>query len=191
MDRPDVRASDAEREQAGVLLRDAAAEGRLTFEELADRIDVASGTTTRGELARLTADLPRPAGSEAPVAAPVNVSSLLGDVKRSGAWVVPARSRWRTGLGDVVLDLREARVSGPEVVIDARTVFGDVDLLVPESVVVEIRSRALIGDVRQEAGSAGPPGAPRIVLVGGSVFGDVRVRAKRLREKLAARFLGA
>jgi hypothetical protein len=38
MDRPEVRASDAERNRAVDLLRDAAAEGRLTFEELADRI---------------------------------------------------------------------------------------------------------------------------------------------------------
>lgn len=54
---------------------------------------------------------------------------------------------------------------------------------------VEVRSRTFIGDIRQEAGAAGPPGAPRIILVGGSFFGDVKVRARRLREKLAERFL--
>jgi hypothetical protein len=146
MDRPEVRASDAERNRAVDLLRDAAAEGRLTFEELADRIGIASAATTRAELERLTADLPVPAGaisSRAPAVAPVKQTS----------------------------------------------VFGDVDLLVPESVVVEVRSHTFIGDIRQEAGDAGPPGAPRIILVGGSIFGDVKVRARRLREKLAERFL--
>lgn len=189
MDRPDVRVSDAERDHAVSVLRDAAAEGRLTFEELADRIGGASEATTRGELERVTADLPEPAAATQVVAS-VNASSLFGDVKRSGAWTVPAQSRWRSGFGDVVLDLREARVSAPVVTIDAATVFGDVDLLVPEGVLVEVNTRTLFGDVRQEAGDAAPADAPRIMLVGGTVFGDVRVRARRLRERLAARFLG-
>ena len=43
MDRPPaIRASDAERERTVGLLQDAAAEGRLTFEELADRVEAAS-----------------------------------------------------------------------------------------------------------------------------------------------------
>jgi hypothetical protein len=191
MDRPDVRASDAERDHAVERLRDAAGEGRLTFEELADRIDVAGMATTRGQLEQLTADLPVPAASAAPVVAPIHQSSVFGDVRRSGVWTVPERSKWGTVFGDVVLDLREARVAAPEVTIDAGTFFGDVELLVPEGVVVEVRSRTLFGGVRQEAGGAGPPGAPRIVLVGGTVFGDVKIRARRLREKLAARFLGS
>jgi hypothetical protein len=187
----DVRASDAERDRTVQLLRDAAAEGRLTFEELADRIGVAASATTRGELERLTADLPVPAGaiSRPPETPPTKQSSIFGDVKRSGAWPVPARSRWETLFGDVVLDLREARVTAPEVTIDAVTAFGDVDLLVPEGIVVEVRSRTLFGNIRQEAGDTGPPGAPRIVLTGGSLFGDIKVRAKRLRERLAERLL--
>jgi hypothetical protein len=72
-------------------------------------------------------------------------------------------------------------VTGPEMQIDAGTIFGDVELLVPEGVEVEIRSRVLFGDIKQEAGETAPPGAPRIVLTGGTVFGDVRVRARRRR----------
>jgi Cell wall-active antibiotics response 4TMS YvqF/Domain of unknown function (DUF1707) len=160
----------------------------LTFEELADRIDVASAAATRGELERLTADLPA-AVSRATATAPIRHSSVFGDVKRAGAWLVPEQSKWRTVFGDVVLDLREAQVATPEVTIDAGTIFGDIDLLVPEGVTVEVRARTIIGDMRQETGGTGPSGAPRIVLVGGTLFGDVKVRARRLREKLAERFL--
>ena len=188
MDEPELRASDAERDRTVERLRDAAAEGRLTFEELADRIDAASGARTRGELERLTADLPAPVPVASAVA-PVRQSSIFGDVKRSGAWTVPAQSRWGTVFGDVVLDLREAHVGAPEVTIDAGTVFGDVDLLVPEGVLVDVRTRTVFGDVRQDAGAAAPPGAPRIVLTGGTLFGDVKVRARRLRERLAERLL--
>ena len=193
MDRPEVRASDAERDRAVALLRDAAGEGRLTFEELADRIDVAAAAKTHGELERITSDLPvaaAPAPTTALDVAPAATTSVFGDVKRSGAWAVPASSAWRTVFGDVVLDLREARVTGDEVTIDANTVFGDIDLLVPEGVVVEVRSRTFFGDLRHETGQAGPPGAPRILLEGGTVFGDVKVRSARLREKLARRLLG-
>jgi hypothetical protein len=40
-DGPAVRASDAEREAAIERLRTGAADGRLTFQELADRVEVA------------------------------------------------------------------------------------------------------------------------------------------------------
>jgi len=45
------RASDAEREQTVATLRDASAEGRLTFEELADRTALAYRARTNAELA--------------------------------------------------------------------------------------------------------------------------------------------
>lgn len=127
-------------------------------------------------------------GSLAPA---VSNSSVFGDLKRSGPWQLPARSGWSTVFGDVVLDLREARVPAGEIVIDARSVFGDVELLVPEGVLVEVRGRVFFGDVKQEAGLAATAGAPRIVLTGSTIFGDVRVRARRLRERLAARLRGS
>jgi hypothetical protein len=88
---------------------------------------------------------------------------------------------------DAELDLREARVVTSEVRIDAGTIFGDVDLPVPEGVEVEVRSQTLFGDVEQEAGQAAPPAAPRIVLTSGTLCRDVRLRAKRLRERLVQR----
>jgi hypothetical protein len=55
---PVLRASDAERERTATLLRDHAAAGRLTPEELGDRLDVAYAARTVGELDALTHDLP-------------------------------------------------------------------------------------------------------------------------------------
>jgi hypothetical protein len=188
-----IRASDAERDGTIDVLRDASAEGRLTFEELADRIEAAATATTRGELQRLTGDLPadaHPVAREAgaspstAVVAPVNDSSVFGDVRRSGPWRVPDSSRFSTLFGDIELDLREAVVGQARVEIDAGTVFGDVTLLVPEGVVVEVRTKTFLGDTRQKAGLDGPPGATVVVLTGGTWFGDVRVKSERLRERL-------
>ena len=54
----ELRASDADREKIAELLRDAYAEGRLTVDEHAERIEAAYSAKTLGELAPLTRDLP-------------------------------------------------------------------------------------------------------------------------------------
>jgi hypothetical protein len=53
-----VRASDAEREDVSRQLSAHAAAGRLTPEELGERLDAAYGARTHGELMRLLDDLP-------------------------------------------------------------------------------------------------------------------------------------
>jgi hypothetical protein len=178
----DVRASDAERDACVTQLRDAAAEGRLTFEELADRVDAASAAVTRGDLARLTEDLPAPL--PAVPAQDMEMIRTAGDIKRSGAWVVPAECTFRSYFGHIKLDLRDARMAAPEVRINAFALFGNVDLLVPEGVHVEIQARARLGQLKHEADAPVAPGAPRIILTGGTGLGDVKVRHRRLWEKL-------
>ena len=86
----DVRASDAERDATVNRLRAAATEGRLTLEELTDRIEAAANAVTRSDLAPLTSDLPATAAVGV-ATQPAGVSGV-GDVKRSGAWTVPADS---------------------------------------------------------------------------------------------------
>ena len=54
-----LRASDAEREQVVDRLKHHAGEGRLTVEELSDRVGQALSAKTLGELDALVADLPR------------------------------------------------------------------------------------------------------------------------------------
>jgi len=56
-----MRASDADREAVAAKLRDHYAEGRLTQEELDERVSVALTAKTFGELRTLTTDLPGPA----------------------------------------------------------------------------------------------------------------------------------
>jgi hypothetical protein len=55
---PAQRVSDAEREATAERLRHAAAEGRLSTDELAERVERAYGAQTLAELEPLTADLP-------------------------------------------------------------------------------------------------------------------------------------
>jgi hypothetical protein len=52
------RVGDADRNRAAELLREAHVAGYLTLEELDERLGTALAARTRGELERLTADLP-------------------------------------------------------------------------------------------------------------------------------------
>ncbi|HWM95971.1 MAG TPA: DUF1707 domain-containing protein [Streptosporangiaceae bacterium] len=56
----DLRIGDAERDVAMVQLREHFAAGRLTFDELTERIDAALIAKTQRQIDRLMADLPRP-----------------------------------------------------------------------------------------------------------------------------------
>jgi hypothetical protein len=78
-ERPEIRASDAERERAVTFLRDKAAEGRLSPDELDERVGLAYRAVTRGELRRLVGDLPDPpfrTGLERPRRRPAGVAVL-------------------------------------------------------------------------------------------------------------------
>ena len=60
-----IRASDADREHATARLREHFAAGRLTSDELDQRVSAALNATTYGDLRQLMADLPEPAPAPA------------------------------------------------------------------------------------------------------------------------------
>ncbi|HXS23683.1 MAG TPA: DUF1707 domain-containing protein, partial [Gemmatimonadales bacterium] len=70
-DAPVLRVSDADREHVATSLREHLAQGRLTLDELAERLDRTYAARTRAELDAVSADLPAerraapPAGSRA------------------------------------------------------------------------------------------------------------------------------
>ena len=56
----DLRIGDAERDATMAQLREHFVAGRLTFDELTERIDLALAAKTQGQIDGLMADLPRP-----------------------------------------------------------------------------------------------------------------------------------
>ena len=90
---PALRASDAERDRAVARLRDGASEGRLTFDELAQRVELAYGAVTGGELERLVSDLPAPGAPPATTLAAVKRRrwsvAVMGGSARRGRWYPP------------------------------------------------------------------------------------------------------
>jgi len=183
-----TRASDAEREATVAQLHQAAAEGRLTVDELSGRIDAAYAATTRAELEPLTADLP----AAEPGAVAVEggsggtsfVLGILGGGDRRGRWRVAERVTVINVLGGADLDLREATLAAPEVRITVVSILGGSDIIVPEGVHAELSSFAIFGadDLRLE-GPEPPPGAPVVHVRTVSIFGGTDVKTRRGRRR--------
>src|SRR5262249_38847302 len=98
-----LRAADTDRDQTAELLRRAAAEGRITFEELDERIAGASAAKTFAAREALTVALPgpgvrapapatphyQPAEIPAGTPAPAFSVAVMSGAQRAGPWLVP------------------------------------------------------------------------------------------------------
>jgi hypothetical protein len=139
---PELRASHADRDRVVELLRVAAGDGRLTAEELDERLEAALTARTYNELAVLTTDLPAVAaqpGSVAPTASKdlIRIDCGSGTAVRDGPWVVPQRMEVRVTSGAVKLDLTRAIITGTTLKIDAEVTSGTLTLITRPGIVVD------------------------------------------------------
>lgn len=177
----ELRASDAEREETATALAAAAAEGRLTLEELTERLDTAYAARSRGELDALTADLPRiAAGRRAPRRTAI---AIVGGTELRGRFRVEGVLTVVGVIGGAEIDLREAELIGHELEIRCFSLLGGVELTVPEGVDVSVELVSVLGgrDIRVGAARAG---APLIRVTGFCAIGGVEVRTRRERRGL-------
>jgi hypothetical protein len=199
---PVLRASDVERERAAEQLRDAAGEGRLTVEELDERLTRCYSAKTVAELAELTVDVvvsghdptPSPAGALPPVAVKPGpggtgtVISIMSGSDRSGHWRVASRLNVISVMGGSDIDLTQAEFAAPVTDITVFSLMGGADIRVPDGVEVQISKFALMGghDVKL-SDQAPPPGAPVIRLRMLSIMGGGDVRQGRKLTKAERR----
>jgi len=153
---PPILASDAERERACTVLREASVDGRLTLDEFSQRIGRALAARTRDQLVEVTRDLPAVLPPQAVRRPPVRWSvAVLGGVERRGFWRVGELSWAVAFMGGCNLDLRGAAISAPVITINAISVMGGVDVIVPPGVEV-----ATAHEGNRPAELAHPPEAP-------------------------------
>src|SRR5215471_10156464 len=117
-----LRASYEDRDRVVELLRVSAGDGRLTADELDERLELAMTARTYGELAKLVADLPASGSAGgAATAAPkdlVRIDCRSGHAKREGRWVVPRRLEVRVTSGQARLDFTEAVIAERSLQLD-------------------------------------------------------------------------
>lgn len=182
-------ASDADRDVICARLQEACVHGRLTMDELSQRLDAALAARTRGELLVLIQDIPAPPGLPSGPPPKRWHLGLLGSVKRDGQWRVPQESYWTSVLGSTKLDLTRARFESPVTVINVATGMGSVDIRVPKGYEVHLEGAALLGGKHLRLdGPPPPPGAPVIRIRVLSGMGSVKVSD---RESLRARLRNA
>jgi hypothetical protein len=182
---PALRASDADRERAVRTLREGATHGRLTFDELAQRTELAYEAATGTELQRLVADLPQAEPDvEVVPAAPGRLRrwnvAVLGGCERRGRWRPSPRSVALAILGGVELDLRDATIEGDELVLTAVAILGGIEIVVPEGIGVDMGGFALLGGNEHQQGDVPVrPGTPVVHVRAFSLLGGIEVKARR------------
>jgi len=182
----ELRASYEDRDKVAEQLRVAAGDGRLTADELDQRLEAALTARTYGELAALTADLPGVARVEPDVpavrpqrAGRIDVGSA--SVKREGQWEVPQHLDVRIGSGAVVLDLTRTTVPHSRVEIDAEVRSGSLKIVTRPGVVVDATDVTLrSGNVKIRSWPGPPPPVSLIIHITGSVTsGSIVARPPR------------
>ncbi|GGV10264.1 hypothetical protein GCM10010182_32740 [Actinomadura cremea] len=90
---PDMRASDADRDRVAASLREHCAVGRITVDELQERLEDVYGARTLGQLEKVTADLPEEDLYQLPVPA-TQAKSTEPPVRRTRDEAGVRRAAW-------------------------------------------------------------------------------------------------
>lgn len=187
-----LRIGHAERDRAIEVLRDAAGDGRLTLDELDERIASAMAARTADDLAGVLADLV-PGGALVSLIDPAAVvpSGVAGsswdnplvltarwdDVLRAGPWEVPPFLEVNPVAANVKLEFVDARIASPVVDISVVGGAGDLVVIVPDGFGVDtthVVSR--LGTVKSQVAQRPLAGRPLVVVRGELKLGGIRVR---------------
>lgn len=160
-----LRVSHEDRDQVAEVLRVAAGDGRLSSDELDERLERALTARTYDDLASVVADLPAAGTALAPVpgiqlpgtqlpgpltgvlpggVAPAPAKELIkihvtsGHSQRVGRWTVPARMDLNVRSGHVKIDFTEAVITQPTLHIDAEVSSGHILLLTRPGIAVDL-----------------------------------------------------
>jgi Domain of unknown function (DUF1707) len=187
-----LRIGDRERDAVATVLREAAVAGRLSMEELDDRLEAALQAKTYADLDPLVADLSvelpssaltssrRPQGPPSPGYSredPLRLEGGASSEKRRGVWTVPPFLVINQQLGAVKLNFLEAVPDAQ--LIDIRVVggAGSILLVVPDGWGVDAdRVSKGLGSKSVKVSREPAPGKPLLVLYGSVGVGSLKVR---------------
>jgi hypothetical protein len=195
---PELRASDADRERAADTLRRAAGVGRLTVDELDERLAAAYGARTRAELERLVVDVvvaddePDAPDHRMPVRPGEGGSrwlvAIMGGCDRRGRWRLSERVTSLNIMGGSDLDLNDAELAAQHVELTVFSLMGGADVRVPDGLNVEVSDFAFMGGNGVDIGDPRPdPGGPVLKLRLISIMGGTDVKRGRRKTRAEKR----
>ncbi|OYN91278.1 DUF1707 SHOCT-like domain-containing protein [Parenemella sanctibonifatiensis] len=194
-DAAQMRIGHAERDRVVEVLQKAAAEGRITMEEQAERVEKALAAKVYADLDPLVADLPVPPPSamQEPRTRTAQLSPLtepgysLDDPlviragwdseKRDGVWTLPPFLRLDGGMGEIKLNCLRAQASADVIDLEVEGVMGSITIVVPEGWAANLdRLNKSWGSVTNKAAHTPQPGCPILVAHGKMGMGSFTIR---------------
>jgi len=155
-----LRVSHEDRDQVAEALRVAAGDGRLTSDELDERLEKALSARTYDDLAPLLSDLPAAGTAVVPLTGPLasvlagtgiaggvapapakelmKIHVTSGHNQRVGRWTVPARMDLQARSGHIKLDFTQAVITTPTLHIDATVSSGHIELITRPGIAVDL-----------------------------------------------------
>ena len=168
-----IRISDADRERAAARLQQALAEGRITLDELEERLAVVYAARYAADLLPPLEDLPGDAVVPVQHVAPPSPPRPTDRWCCARGWArcgVPGRGRCRPGsgcrasMGSVILDFCDTTLP-PVVDVSLELGAGSARLLLPDGATADVDGMVSgMGTVRSKVASTpvpGPPALPR------------------------------
>lgn len=196
---------DRERAYVVQLLSEAFAANRLSLEDLESRLTMVYQATTTPQLAQLLVDPSVSGGSLEHAMSGAGLAhdfavpergvgvAIMGGFERGAGWVLPRHFKAVAVMGGVQLDLREARIASGVSEIEVFTMWGGVEILVPDGVRVEVVGMAVMGgfSVKSSSASLDNPDAPLIRISGLALMAGVDVSRKEKSKKSEKRYAQA
>ena len=199
-----IRVGHRERDAVAAVLQEAAADGRLSMDELDERLDIALRARTYADLDPLVADLsvespsptvpaplvptvqgPPPMGYSRED--PLRLDGGVSSETRTGVWNVPPFVRINQGFGSVKLDCLLAVPMAPLIEIEVLGGAGSVRLILPDGWGVDAdRLSKAWGTVTVKVPRQAAPGMPLLVFYGSVGMGSFKVRPPSQRERRRA-----
>jgi hypothetical protein len=111
---------------------------------------------------------------------------VMGSVEKTGPWAVPQRLSARVAWGHLLLDLRNARLADTGTTIEVNVTMGNVEVLVPPGLEVEVDASSFMGNVEDRT-EPSPAGRRAVVRIVGRVkLGNLEVVTRRSGETARA-----
>src|SRR6266849_2985910 len=170
----EMRVSDQDRDSAVEQLSEHAAAGRLTLDELEERVSAR--------------DLPGNAGRPAERRKAVRwMIAVMGGSHRRGRYRLNRAVNVIAVMGGDEIDLRDAELDGSQVTLTVISIMGGANIYVPDTVEVEVSGFSLMGgDTEYGAPRPPRPGAPLVRIRSYNLMGQQHLPASSACARVVA-----
>jgi hypothetical protein len=148
------------------------ANGAFEIDELERKLALVHTAQTPAELEALV-----PEARTTALVASQRLRVVMGSIERTGPWAVPQHLSARVLWGNLLVDLRTARLA-PGTTIEVDVTMGNVEVLVPPGVDVEVDASSFMGNVEDHTERSYSTGNV-VRIVGRVKLGNLEVSTRR------------